>query len=265
MQIPEPHTVYQVQLARYCRSGTYPALPGVRKEGIQVYRDLILGAMKDIMIAAFPLSAAWLGDALWLEQIQDFMRVHSCQNAQFWRVPEEFFSYMEPRLPQCLPHHAALKDLLRMELVEWTLFLAPDSDVQVSNTGFWKEDLLTVHPDVRLILLDYPVHRLPAADISDSMKGSYVLLAHRGPDWEIRFSACSLWVGTFLDILMDHGPRTLNDMINQLRQVWGSPLSPDQEQELQHFIPLALEAGILGTRSPLDVRLPGDLPLPSPH
>lgn len=249
MQVSESPSSYQSQLARYCRSGRYRELPGVRPEGIRVYRDLILNAVSEVIDAAFPLCEQWMGATLWHRQVRDFLTHHACRSAQYWKVPEEFAAYMEPLLDRRFPSMPPLADLLRMELTEWTLFLAEDAAQHCGSREFRPGMRLGLHPEVRLLLLNYPVHLLPASKITADMKGAYVLIARRNEDQEVQFSECSLLEGTYLDLLREQGPQQPDHSLDQLQELLGATLEPEASGGLFAFMAKALASGLLYSES----------------
>jgi hypothetical protein len=173
----------------------------------------------DGLESAYPLTVAALDPTDWETLVYRFFAEHDCRSAQVWRMPLEFFEFVQAGAaaseaaggaPDEAAPGGALPDkypfLLELLFFEWTeieLYMMEDLPVApVSPVRDWVTDTLVFNPEHRLLLFTYPVH----LGKPDGERGQYTVLAFRDPETgEVQFLDVSLTFAWLLDGLITSG------------------------------------------------------------
>jgi uncharacterized protein len=173
----------QSQLAEYCRTGIYSPIPGVNERNIHRYRDLIYNIIDDSIQAAFPLSFNLLKKEEWEKMIKDFFGSHYCQSPQIWQMPGELITFLDNSNYKLLKKYPFLKDLLLFEWFEVELYMMEDLEVPTYKTDeIYIDNNLVLNPELKILILKFPVHLKNATEIIKSDKGQFFVCMHREPE-----------------------------------------------------------------------------------
>ena len=176
------------QLAKWCMTGKSQTIEGAKAEGLKQYRRLLRNNINNAMAQAFPISKEVLTSKEWDFLIDDFFANHKARTSQIWKLPYEFYKYIEMQSFAIKFNKPYLNDLLHFEWMEIEVHTMQDSYPELyKSEGDMKLDNIEVNPEYRLIKLNYPVH-LYAAEESQKHEGNYFLLVYRHPDnFEVKF------------------------------------------------------------------------------
>ncbi|VAW30284.1 hypothetical protein MNBD_BACTEROID07-1579 [hydrothermal vent metagenome] len=180
---------YQIEkdLVHWCKTGEPVAIPGTRQKGLDQYRRLIRNNIHNAMEQAFPIAYTVLKETQWNTLIDDFHANHPAATPQVWKLPEEFYTFAEANHYDEKFSLPFLNDLLHFEWIEIAVHTMADKTTDAfSKDGNPLTDKIVVHPEYRMIQLNYPVH-LYAAEEALSHKGDYFLLTFRTRDFDVRF------------------------------------------------------------------------------
>ena len=181
-----PNKVRKVQssLARYCLDKDYKTPRDVsfsNKDALPHYRRLIHNIFEDCLERAFPIAFNFLKGSRWNQMIKDFLAKHHCQSPQIMRTPYEFYLFVKEQFDKD-ESYRFLIELFYFEWLEIELHIMPDmppSEFKLSQYDKQKE--IEINPEHKLLLLEYPFHRLPPVQ-AQKKQGEYHLLLFRCPD-----------------------------------------------------------------------------------
>lgn len=170
----------QSDLAGYCRTNILNKSLKVRHDRVHHYRRLIFNVVDDSLQSAFPLLNNLLPEEQWNKLVNDFFATHSCQSAQVWRMPGEFYNFIKETDLQLKIIYPHLVDMAYFEWTEVEVFMMEDKEYPLFKTnGDWLNDIIAVNPEFRLLQLNYPVHIKKSQFITSADKGQYFLLVFR--------------------------------------------------------------------------------------
>ncbi|MBL7711922.1 MAG: putative DNA-binding domain-containing protein [Chitinophagaceae bacterium] len=169
----------QSSLGLFCRTGIREPVTSIQEHTFQ-YRRLVFNVVKDMLKAAFPLSRKLAGKKKWQTAVVYFFEHHKCQTPQVWRLPGEFLEfYRQQEFPfgeDCL----MLRELLQYEWLETEVFMMEDLPVPEFRTAYRDEnDIYVPNPEIRILVLHYPLHTKSIKQISAADKGQYFVSLHR--------------------------------------------------------------------------------------
>jgi len=157
---------HQSDLARYCRTGKYKAIPGVREQHVGHYRRLVYNVVDDMLQGAYPLTHHLLAAREWKALVQDFFSHHPCQSPQVWYMPKELYHYMSQKEHKLFKKYPFLQELLWFEWLEVELFMMEDRPAAYTTIGKLDTDALVLNPELHLQHFIYPVHLKQAGQIT---------------------------------------------------------------------------------------------------
>lgn len=205
----------------------------------QIYRNHLRISLTEALTATFPVTARLVGPDYFAAAARRFVEALPPRGPVLAEYGEDFPAYLET-----LPHAPAyIGDVARLEWAMNLSFNAPDiaalsaSAIAGADPGGLR---LTPHPAARLVVSDYPVHRIwaanqPGADgAADLNEGVVALLIwRRGTDVmfraleksEHRFVA-ALFAGSSLDRAAGLALRTdpLFDLVGTLAALLAEPI-----------------------------------------
>ena len=229
----------QQSLSEYCRGNSNHA-EGLPADRADVYKDLVFNAFDSTLTRAYPIASAILGSARWKELVTDFIGSHPSSSPQLWRMPREFYQFVETQPGDLLTAYPHLLDLLNFEWTEIEVFMMPDSPRPTAAE--LSERQLIVNADHRMLELEYPVFDADA-DWTDLPRGKYYLLVVRHPEaLDVRFVELSAVYAAFFRALA--APESTVD-----EALSGVPeLELDDEESLskfQDFLALLVSEGAI--------------------
>ena len=210
----------QNRVAEYCKTGIEKDIPGVTPGRLHNYRRLIYNIVDDTMATAFPVTKKWLTPNEWDILISDFLKDHPAQTPQVWKLPFEFYEFVEQKGYADKFDKAAMNNLLFFEWLEIDIHTMPDKTVTVSKkNNDMLNDKLMLNPHSAIVRLEYPVHLMHAEKAADN-KGEYFVIIYRNHETDaVHFTALSPLFAYFLDQL----PVSLKEVIPSLSITFGIP------------------------------------------
>lgn len=229
------HLQHQSALARYCRTGVLETIPGIHPTHIQQYRCLVYNVIDDMLANAFPLTVQLLPADRWKEWVQLFVASHACQSPQVWYMPREFYVFLREQPERWQERYPFLAELLWFEWVEIELFMMEDLPLPACETPTDAEPRYRLNPEHRLLLLEYPVHKQLAQDITETDRGRYVVLAHRDRSGDVLFADISMPTAWMLEKLAE-ADHSLSELLSMWEQAWQQPVPPEDQTKLLAFM-----------------------------
>lgn len=178
----------QKKLVDWVRTGLNPEVPGTVKEGLNQYRRLFRNNIANSLQQAFPITFEILSKQQWDILVDDFFANHDAKTPQIWKLPYEFFQFVEKQNYSLKFNLPFLDDLLHFEWIEIEVHTMADifPEPYIKN-GDLLNDKIEVNNENRLINLKYPVHLFAAKESLNNV-GDYYLLTYRMPKtFEVKF------------------------------------------------------------------------------
>lgn len=170
---------YQSRLAEYCRTGNIENTEGVREDRLHHYRRLTSNITKSALKNAYPITHKFLEKIQWDEMVEDYFANHKMQTPQVWKMPFEFYQFVEEKEYSKKYNIPFLDELLYFEWLEIELHTMEDIDIPDYNKeGDLLEDIPLLNPESELVSFKYPVHRVKPTELIGK-EGNYFLLAFR--------------------------------------------------------------------------------------
>lgn len=183
MHLSETTHKHQSDLAAFCRTGIYKPIPGVIKENVRKYRELVYNVVDDSLQSAYPLTFNLFDKSEWDKLVHDFFSSHHCQSPQIWKMPKELIDYVKEFEKTHLNTYPFLIDLLLFEWMEVEVYMMEDIEVNSGMPiGSIKSENLILNPEIKVLALQYPVHLKKANEIKPEDKGQYFVSMHRDPE-----------------------------------------------------------------------------------
>lgn len=173
---------YQRMLASYTRTGIETAIPGTKEEGIMRYRTMIYTIVNESLSTSYPLTRQLLTAQEWDDTVHRYFSTHACTSPYLWRMPLEFYEYIQEEQSALLIKYPCLSDLLLFEWVEIEVFMMEDEEVLHKTEGAVETDALVLNPACAVQYFKYPVYAKPAAEITPADAAHYFMLTHRNPE-----------------------------------------------------------------------------------
>ncbi len=187
----ETHRI-QSALAVYCRTGELKPIEGARTDRLHHYRRLVSNVIGSTLEGAYPLTRQILADEVWDQLVDDFFQNHDASSAQIWKMPFEFYEYCLSNNYSEKLNRPYLDDLLYFEWIEIHVHTMPDQVIpEYRQLGDLLTDELIINPEYMLLHLEYPVHKLPAAELEANKGNYYVLVFREQQNLTVRFMELS--------------------------------------------------------------------------
>lgn len=172
--------IQQSRLANYCRTGVLEPIKGLTENRVGNYRRLVYNVIDDTLQTAFPLTYNLLTEEEWDETVNRFFSNHACQSTSVWKMPYEFYQYIEESDTKLKNIYPFLTELLLFEWMEIELYMMEDMQFpETQNNGDLENDVILFNPEFKLMRLSYPVHQKNPNEISGEDKGEYFILMFR--------------------------------------------------------------------------------------
>jgi len=173
----------QSNLAEYTRTGIEPKLTNITPGRLHHYRRLIFNTVKGSLSTAYPLARKLLTKDEWHGLVEDFFANFKSEEPQIWKMPVLLYEYVKATNHALKEKYPLLTDLLLFEWLEIEVFVMEDIELEEANTaGNWLTDIIMLNPHHKLNVLDWPVHKKKAADITTEDLKKYFLLTFRHPE-----------------------------------------------------------------------------------
>lgn len=238
---PNTHK-HQSSLANYCRTGNYSPIPGVKEKNVARYRELVYNAVNDSLQAAYPLTYYLLAPEEWDTLVSEFFGSHRCQSPQVWQMPRELYEYAVETNHPLSSRYPFLFDLLLFEWKEVEVYMMEDEQTHSFSENFQGDCRIVLNPEIRVLLLEYPVHLNNAFEIAPEDKGTYFVCLHRHPaTGRVLFTDIHYPHVQVIELLADHPApekELLSVFLNYARE-------PEAQQALDDFIFASLSSKLI--------------------
>lgn len=238
----------QLELAEYCKTGEIPQLDGVTPNRINHYRRLIFNIALETLSSAYPISKDLLGDETWRTMVDLFYKNTTCTSPYVWKMPQDFYEFFTKETNFLTENelYPFLSDLILFELIELEMYMMEDIPVLgVKNEGSFQESKIILHPESKIILLNYPVHTTPPAQISSENKGQFYCLCFREPiDRKILFIDLSPFFAFVIEQLFNN--LTLVEITQQAAESIGMTADDLMEQTIPFIEHLDSKGFVIG-------------------
>lgn len=229
------------KLTEWCRIGKELPIEGAKSDGLKQYRRLLRNNIDNAMVQAFPIANKVLSESEWAMLIDDFFANHNAQTSQIWKLPFEFYKYIEKQSFAIKFNKPFLNDLLHFEWIEIEVHTMPDLYPEpFKSEGDLKRDMIEVNPEYRLIRLNFPVH-LYAAEASKKHAGNYFLLVYRHPDnFEVRFVDLPILHTLFFEKIVNE-EMNISGILSEIEAASGSKNKEALEKNMTEFVTAMFE------------------------
>jgi hypothetical protein len=169
---------------------------------------LIFNIALDTLSTAYPISKELLGETVWTGIVDRFYKNTACTSPYVWKMPQDFYEYFKAKeiCSNEKKQFPFLSDLVYFELLELEMYMMEDAAIpEVNPKGSFSVDKIVLHPESKIILLNYPVHTTPPAQISLEDNGQYYCLCFREPiDKKILFIDLSPYFAFVIEQLFNN-------------------------------------------------------------
>jgi len=170
----------QSRLADYCRTGKLNSIDGLTENRVHHYRELVYNVVDDTLQSAFPLTFDLLSEDEWNEIVKYFFSTHKCQSNSIWKMPHEFYLFVEGNDLDVKKKYNFVEELLLFEWTEIEIYMMPDVQYpEFKSNGGWLSEIIMVNPEHKILQLSWPVHLKNPNDITGDDKGEYYVLIFR--------------------------------------------------------------------------------------
>jgi hypothetical protein len=244
-----PNTkIQQEKLADYCRTGEYTPLEGVTPNRVHHYRRLIFNIALDTLSTAYPITKKLLGSESWKEIVEKFYSESECTTPYVWRMPLDFYEFVKSNqsLNELMQRHPFILDLIYFEWIELEMYMMEDIPQDSGKpNGDLKKDVLVLNPESKVLLLDFPVHRLAPEEITSNHKGKYYCLCFREPiDRKIQFIDLSAYYAFLIENL--YAGNAVEDVIAHAAEDMSLPIEKIEENTMPFIEHLRSSGFVLG-------------------
>lgn len=190
------------------------------------------------------MTRALIGKKRWKKSVKHFFENHSCQTAQIWKLPFEFYGfYLQNELP-FKKDFLFINELLHFEWLEIEVFMMEDLPINFFKMeGDLKKDILIPNPEIKILPLEYPIHVKKTREITAKDKGQYFVTLHRDYyDKQVKFNDFSY---PFIEMLLliNEQETTFSDL-NALFSKYETD-TVKSEQSTAEFISFALQNNLI--------------------
>lgn len=212
----------QSQFALFCRTGEKVDLPGTKPGRIEHYRKLIFNILLENLESAFPITHKFTNNSTWTTMVHRFFSSHDCQSYQVWQIAGEFCDFAIQENFSETYQIRCLNDLLKFEWEEMRIYNMEDVEVEAhSSEGAFLTDHIILHPEHKILHLQYPVH-LYSPSKAMQRAGQYFVLLYRDQETgNVQFIDLSVWFAIVIEQISSQ-KIVLRDLISQAPAIFGS-------------------------------------------
>jgi uncharacterized protein len=208
----------QVEFAAYIRDPeNNPAPADVKKQRMDMYRELFFNNIEGFLSGNFPVLRKILDDTQWFALVQDFFAKHSCRSPYFSQIPEEFLDYLQNERNGS-DDFPFMLELAHYEWVEMALSIAKEETLANGNPG--PENLLgqniTLSPLAWPLAYQYPVHKIAPVFLPlEAPEKPTFLIAYRDKEDAVNFIEITPITYRLLEIILEQENRSAEDCLLQ--------------------------------------------------
>ncbi|MGZ8191196.1 MAG: HvfC family RiPP maturation protein [Methylococcaceae bacterium] len=210
----------QSEFGAYIRDPVNNPVPAdVRKQRMEMYRELFFNNINSFLSSNFPVLRTILDDQQWLDLVQDFFVKHRCKSPHFSEIPEEFLDYLQNERDSSGDFPFML-ELAHYEWVEMALSIAKENCI--ANTQL-PDNLLAesiqLSPLAWTLAYQYPVHKIaPAFLPATAPEQPTFLIVYRDCDDDVHFIEITPMTYRLLEIIQEQGNVLTETCLKQVAQ-----------------------------------------------
>jgi uncharacterized protein len=216
----------QNEFAAYIRDPEKnPAPADVKKQRMDMYRELFFNNIEGFLSGNFPVLRNILDDAQWFALAQDFFAKHSCKSPYFSQIPEEFLYYLQNERNGS-DDFPFMLELAHYEWVEMALSIAKEEALDCSNSG--PDNLLgqniAFSPLAWQLAYQYPVHKIAPAFLPlEAPEKPTFLIVYRNKEDEVNFIEITPITYRLLEIIQEQEDQSAEDCLLQVARESNHP------------------------------------------
>jgi uncharacterized protein len=187
MQISKPTFEAQKAFIKYIQSNEKPELENTKPENLKHYRNLVRNIFTDTLSTGLPITYRILSVEEWNYAIDTFMGQYACPSPYVWRMPYDFYEFVQAYGLGERLNKPWLEDLVYFEWLELEIHTMADISIPKLNTidkninlghTFFEQNLVFLNPYYRISTFEYPVHNRNHKEF-EANKGNYQILVYR--------------------------------------------------------------------------------------
>lgn len=191
----------QLELVEYCRMNNDGDILGTRHDRLHNYRRLIYTIYWEALADAYPIAKSILTDENWNTLVDDFISNNPCQEPQLFRMPFALIDFVVKNNYSEKLNLPYIVDLLRFEWIEIEVHAMKDvPEVALKKDINDLTGYLIFNPYMRLIQLNYAIHKLKTDDIT-TLNGTYHLLVYRQENGTVQYLELNSFTASLVEQL----------------------------------------------------------------
>lgn len=234
----------QNQLASFCRTGQIMSIEGTLPGRLPHYRRLVYNVMYGLLEKSFPICKSILTEPEFKDLVHAYLEKHDAKEPQVWKVPGEFYLFINQSENSIIEKYSYLPDLLALEWSEILVFNREDRPIPpFSAFEYANENVLVINPDFEILELNYPVHKGNWEEISGK-KSKFVLLAFRNlENKKVHYLEISSLYKMLIEFLILG--RAIGECINQIHAEFGFDSNSNLEKGIEDFLIKCFQQGFI--------------------
>ncbi len=192
----------QTNFASFCKTNILKPIDGLTENRIHHYRRLIYNVIDESLRSAFPLTENLLEENEWKYLVDEFIAKHNPQSPQIWRMPYEFYQFVDQNNFEIKLKYPHLIDLLLFEWKEIELYMMEDKNDErnILSTEIYNHSQIVLNREYEILQLSFPVHLKSPQSISVADKGVYFAMMFRANDKVQFFDLSTFFVWLIYEI-----------------------------------------------------------------
>ena len=197
----------QYEFAAHIRDPEHRVAPaGIEDRRMNIYRELFYNNIEDFLATGFPVLRQLTADAHWHAMVRDFYSRHQSHEPLFFRIAEEFLSYLDDERGAVAGDPPFLRELAHYEWVE--LALSVSEQELTPDLADPNGDLLVQTPVVSplawTLAYDFPVHKI-APDFRPAAPGAQptLLIVYRNRADDVKFMEINAITARLMQLMSD--------------------------------------------------------------
>ena len=239
----------QSRLAGYCRTGELNSIDGLTENRVHHYRELVYNVVDDTLQSAFPLTFNLLPENEWNEIVHYFFSTHKCQSNSVWKMPHEFYLFVEQNDLDIKKKYNFIEELLLFEWTEIEIYMMPDVQYpEFKSKGGWLGEIIAVNPEYKILQFNYPVHLKNHQSITNDDSGEYYVLIFREKETgKVQFMNLSVYFAWLIEKI-EIEKKPLVKILKEAESIFGIEVKTLFENTIPFLEELNSKQFILGFR-----------------
>ncbi len=196
-----------------------PPPADVKKQRMDMYRQLFFNNINSFLISNFPVLHRILDEKQWTDLAQDFFSRHSCKTPYFSEIPEEFIRYLQEERKPKENDPPFMLELAHYEWVEMALMISkenfPEIDPPLAKNPM--EHQIALSPLAWPLAYQFPIYKI-SAEFQPERPPEHptYLVVYRDTEYEVRFLVITPVIFRMLQILQEQESWLAEDIMQQI-------------------------------------------------